>query len=109
MKKKVPPKKQTEELNRARLEFLTRNPEEFKKVTELLKRDLSYREELAARLATIGDKPNPKLKESWDFLLAHFDGPFDAEFAAYMSPQSVNAVWRWLDYSMEAQYGAMPA
>ncbi len=109
MKRKVPPRNQTEELNRARLEFLTRNPEEFKKVTELLERDLKYREELATRLATVGDKPNPKLKESWDFLLAHIDGPFDAEFAAHMSPQAVNAVWRWLDYSMEVQGEAIPA
>jgi len=108
MKNKIHPKNQTDELNRARLEFLKRNPKEFRKLMELFERDLKKRDELATGLASIGDEVNPKLKKSWHFFFAHSEEPFDTDFAEYLSkiesPKAVNAAWRWLDYSMEIEH-----
>lgn len=111
MKKKIHPKEQTAELNRARLEFILRNKGEFQKLRELVGQNEKKRDEITTALASISGKFNPEMKERWDFFYKHSEVPFDKEFAEYIKkieiPKAVNSVWRWLDYTMAIAYQEM--
>jgi len=111
MTKKINPKDQTEEMNNARLEFMLRNKEEFQKFMKLFVQNEERRDQITTALASICGKFNPEQKKRWDFLYKHSEIPFDKEFAEYIKqievPKAVNAVWRWLDYSMNIQYQRM--
>jgi hypothetical protein len=111
MKKKIHPKDQTRELSRAKLEFLKRNADEFKELKRLFEENEKKRDELIASLASISGELDPKLKESWDFLFDYSGTAFDGEFSEHLQrvriPNAANAVWRWIDYSMELAHERM--
>ena len=100
---------QTEELNKAKLEFIRRNEKEFQNLKELLKRNEKKRDELTSGLASISGKLNQEQKERWDFFYS--EAILDEELAEFINkidvPKAVNPVWRWLDYSMEIAYQDM--
>lgn len=107
MKKKISPSKQTEELNRAKLEFLSRNPELFKKLKELWERNEKKRDAISTHLASLSEgQINPKLKEAWDFFLSLY--PSDEDFEKFLNevviPRAANPVWKWVDYVMELSW-----
>jgi hypothetical protein len=103
MKKKIKPVDQTEELNRAKWEFIKRNEDLLKKVNELFEQDEKKRDELSTDYATLNGKFYPKIKAALDFLLS--DYPVDKDFAEYLQketiPPAANAVWEWSNYLME--------
>ena len=110
-KKTVTPKNQSDELRRAKLEFVMRNPEERQKLMELFARNEKKRDEISTRLASIGGEFNPEQKKRWDFFFENAEVKFDQEFAEYLKkidiPDAVNAVWRWADYTMEIEHARL--
>ncbi len=102
MTKKIQ-KDQSEELRRAKLEFIFRNEGESQRLRELLERNKKKRDEITTALATIGGKFRPEQKERWDFL--YQEAVVDEELAEYLKkkipPNAVNPVWRWVDYCMD--------
>lgn len=81
MTKKIKPKNQTEELNRAKSELLKRNPEELKEILKLMEKNEKGLDEYATRMATISGECNQELKKSWKFFLseAFFDKDYKAK------------------------------
>ena len=106
MKKKIHPKDQTEELNRARIEFLMRNPEEQKRIDKLIERNNKKRDEITTDLATINGELVQELKDSWDFLLREhlFDEEFRKVDEGLTIYPAAKAGWPWLDFVMENAY-----
>ena len=106
---KINPKNQSEELRRAKLDFVMRNPEERQKLTELLERNKKKRDEVTTALATIGGEFSPEQKERWNFL--YQEALVDEELVEYLKkiipPNAVNSVWRWPDYCLEDGYQRM--
>ena len=109
MPKKFNPKKQTSELNRARLEFLKRNPEKFKEFQKLLKQNKKKRDEHATDMATISGKCNQELKKSWNFILSQsfFDKKFKEKLMEIETPPAANTGWHFLNFAMAHAYQVM--
>jgi hypothetical protein len=107
MKKRIHPKDQTQILNNAQLQFLLRNKEAIQRLQELVGQDGKRRDEITTALATIGGKVDPERKEKWDFFYEHSENPVGEGLAEFVKkaeiPKAVNAVWRWVDYSMEIE------
>jgi len=105
MKKKIKPADQTEKLNRAKREFIKRNKNSMKKINELFEQDGKKRDELSTHLSTRFGEFNPKLKEGWDLYLKLCFDAVDKDFAEYLQketiPPAVNAVWEWVNYTIE--------
>ena len=101
MAKKIKPADQTEELNRAKAEFIKRNEDLLKEINELLDQNEKRRDELSTHLASfITGDVDPKAKAAWDFLLSGY--PVDKDFAECLEKESIspaaNAVWEWANY-----------
>jgi len=79
---KIKQKNQSEELRRAKVEFIKRNREEHKKLTKLLERNKKKRDEVTTALANIGGEFSPELKERWNFL--YQEAVVDEELAKYL-------------------------
>lgn len=94
MKKKIHPKDQTKELNRAKFEILKRNPEKLKEIQELIEKNEKGLDEYATRMATISGECNQKLKESWKFFLSEtfFDKDYKAKVLETETFPACNAV-----------------
>jgi len=105
----IPPGKQTEELNRARWEFLRRNEASSKKLKELLDKNEKKRDEWSTYCASFFDGFNSEKKELWHFLFGL--NPIDTEFARFIEentiPPAVKVIWKWSDYIMELAYDDM--
>jgi hypothetical protein len=99
MKKKIPPAKQTDELNRVRLEFLQRNKAELDKLKELVDRDEKQRDEITTRLSM----DNQKLKQAWDFFLRQnpVTPDLDQKVKELETTPAANAVWPFLYFAMK--------
>jgi hypothetical protein len=65
MAKKIIPKEQTTELNRARLEILRRNPEKLQEIQKLIEKNEKGLDEYATRMATISGECNEESKRAW--------------------------------------------
>jgi len=100
---KIKPKDQSEELRRAKLEFIMRNPEERQKLTELLERNKQKRDEVTTALATIGGKFSPEQKERWNFL--YQEAVVDEELAEYLKkrfpPNAANSTYPFESFAVE--------
>ncbi|HQI25276.1 MAG TPA: hypothetical protein PLV15_10560, partial [Smithella sp.] len=109
MAKKINAKDQTEELNRARLEFLKRNPEKLQKLVDLLQQNEKKRGEFLDCLSAISTMCDGENRDIWDFLLREtfFDKELKNKIKEIEIPPAVHSVWRWLDYNIETQYQRM--
>jgi hypothetical protein len=109
MTKKIIPREQTAELNRARLEFLKRNPEKLKEFLKLLKQNKKKRDEHATDMATISGKCNQELKKSWNFILSQsfFDKEFKEKLMEIETSPAANTGWHFLNFVMDHAYQVM--
>jgi hypothetical protein len=109
MKKKIHPKDQTKELNRAKLEFITRNEKELQKIKELHEKNEKKREEFINNLTSIMGMRSKEYKDAWDLLLR--EQPFDKEFKEKLKeikiPPAANAVYPFENFAMELAYNVM--
>lgn len=78
MKKKIHPKDQTDELNRAKFETVKRNPEELNEIQKLIEKNEKGLDEYATRRATIDGKCNEDLKNTWKCFAS--EAFFDKDF-----------------------------
>ena len=69
MKKKIHPKDQTDELNRAKFETVKRNPEELNEIQKLIEKNEKGLDEYATRMATIDGKCTEDLKNAWKYFI----------------------------------------
>lgn len=109
MAKKVNPKEQTAELNRARLEFLKRNPEKLQEFRKLFDQNQTKRDELATHMATLSGKFDQKLKDSWNFLLSEslFDKDFKEKLTEIETPPAAKTDWHFLNFAIDHGYQVM--
>jgi hypothetical protein len=104
MAKKSNPKSQTKELNRARLEFLMRNPEKLRELKKLFTQNEKDRKKWVACIAELsGD--NPKIKEAWDFLSQNLGYAFNKDFEETLMrittlPAAKAGGWHFVNFAM---------
>jgi len=108
MSKKINPKEQTAELNRARLEFLKRNPKEYRKVEKLFNQNGKKRNKFATALASYSGN-NQKIKKAWDFFLQEclFDEDFKKKLTKIKTLPAANTGWHFSRFVMDYQYQIM--
>lgn len=100
VKKKINPKDQTEELNRVKLEFLKRNPEEWQKLEELIQRNENKRGEF---LDNLGGICNAESRDAWDFLMREkiFDKELENKIKEIEIPPAVNATYPFMQFGID--------
>lgn len=111
MKKKIDPKDQTEELNRAKLEFIKRNNKELQKIKELYEINKKKREEFINNLTSIRGTQSKEIKDSWDFLLRDqfFDEEFEDKIKEITIPPAANSAYPFEWFASEnAHHDVIP-
>jgi len=103
------PKKQSEELRRAKFEFIKRNREENQKLKELCEKNKKEREAFLTTIATLGEELDPEIKKEMDFLFQDLviDEKLKKHLKKTFPKNAVNSVWRWPDYCMEIGHQKM--
>jgi len=111
MKKKIRPEDQTEELNRANLEFIKRNPKEWQKLEDLFQQNEKKRSEFLDNLSTISTIYDGENRDRWDFLLRDrfFDKEFEKKLKEIMTPPAANANYPFERFAAEnAHHDVIP-
>ncbi|MFH0812221.1 MAG: hypothetical protein V2A69_05220 [Pseudomonadota bacterium] len=108
MAKKINPKEQTAELNRARLEFLKRNAEKLQELRKVFSRNEKKRDIFTTHLASYSGN-NQKIKEAWDFLLQEclFDKDYKEILTEIETLPAANTGWHFMRFVMDHGYQAM--
>jgi hypothetical protein len=109
MTKKIIPKEQTAELNRACLEFLKRNPKKLKEFLNLLEQNEKKRDEYATNMATLSGKCNQELRKSWNLILSEsfFDKDFKEKLTEIETLPAANTGWHFCRFVMDHGYQVM--
>jgi len=108
MSKKVNPKEQTGELNRASLEFLKRNAGKLEELSKAFSRNEKKRDIFSTSLASYSGN-NQKIKKAWDFFLQEclFDKDYKAALTEIETLPAANTGWHFMNFAMDHGYQVM--
>jgi len=109
MKKKIHPKDQTEELNKAKVEFIKRNEKEFNEFKELFEKDNKVRDQFLTELASLMGGRSQKYKDSWDLLLRDqiFDNGLKEKIAKNKTYPAANGLFPYMNFAMHNEHYVM--
>jgi hypothetical protein len=108
MSKKVNPKEQTTELNRARLEFIKRSPEKLQELRKAFSQNEKKRDIFTTHLASYSGN-NQKIKEAWNFFLQEslFDKDYKEILTEIQTLPAANTDWHFMNFAMDHGYQVM--